>query len=453
MLKSATRTFTRTLPRTFTRTVTGAIRRLVERHLPDSLIIALLLSLAVIIAAVAVERQSPLAVLDMWGNGAFSLLALSMQVLLMVLAGIALAGAAPLNRGWSRLAGVAHTPGRALVLVSLVALAASLLHWGLGLVAGALCARALARHVPVDYRLLVASAYSGVVVWHGGLSGRIPHIIAGQSHPFADRIGTLGLDDTLFTTFNLGIVASLCVALPLFNRLLSSGGAADATNTPPPDNAAQTPRGPRFSRPVERLEHSRWLSRLVAGLGLAFVLYDALWLRKGLTLDTLNLALFAAALLLHRTPQRLYACLRAGIENTASLILQFPLYAGIMAVMAQSGLALSLTEALIAPATAASLSFWVFISAGALNLLVPFGGEQWLMQAPAVIPTAEALGVGIPRAAMAVAWGDAWSNLIQPFWLLPMLAITGLKARDILGIGLLQLLVSGALISAGLLWL
>lgn len=84
---------------------------------------------------------------------------------------------------------------------------------------------------------------------------------------------------------------------------------------------------------------------------------------------------------------------------------------------------------------------------------MPFGGEQWLMQAPAVIPTAEALGVGIPRAAMAVAWGDAWSNLIQPFWLLPMLAITGLKARDILGIGLLQLLVSGALISAGLLWL
>lgn len=435
MLKTATRTF----PRTLLRTITEAIRRLVERHLPDSLIIALLLSLAVIIAAVAVERQSPLAVLDMWGNGAFSLLALSMQVLLMVLAGIALAG-------------VAHTPGRALVLVSLVSLSASLLHWGLGLVAGALCARALARRVPVDYRLLVASAYSGVVVWHGGLSGSIPQMIAGQSHAYADRVGTPGLDDTLFTAFNLGIVASLCIVLPLLNRLLSAAHADD-TGAPSLDTAERTPRYPRVSRPVERLEHSRWLSRLIAGLGLLFVLYDALWQGRGLTLDTLNLALFAAALLLHRTPRRLYACLRAGLANIAGLIIQFPLYAGIMAVMAQSGLALSLTELVIAPATGASLSFWLFISAGALNLLVPFGGEQWLMQAPAVIPAAEALGVGIPRAAMAIAWGDAWSNLVQPFWLLPMLAITGLKARDILGFGVVQLVVSGLLISAGLLWL
>jgi len=435
--------------------LTSAIRttrRLVERHLPDSLIIALLLSLAVIVAAVAVERQSPLAVLQMWGNGAFSLLALSMQVLLMVLAGIALAGAPPLNRVLSRLASVAPTPGRALVLVSLVSLAASLLHWGLGLVVGALSARALARYVAVDYRLLVASAYSGVVVWHGGLSGHVPHLIAGPSHAYADRIGTLGLNETLFTAFNLGIVASLCVALPLLNRLLGKTGTTE-TGTQPPDNAAPTPRCPRFSRPVERLEHSRWLSWLVAGLGLLFVLNDALLQGNGLSLDTLNLALFAVALVLHRTPQRLYTCLRAGVDNTVSLVMQFPLYAGIMAVMAQSGLALSLTETLIAPATGASLPFWLFLSAGALNLLVPFGGEQWLMQAPAVIPAAEALGLDIPRAVMAVAWGDAWSNLIQPFWALPMLAITGLKARDILGIGMVQLLVSGILISAGLLWL
>lgn len=452
MLKTAARRVPRMLARTVCGTAVGTTRRLAERHLPDPLIIALLLSLVVMVAAVAVERQSPLAVLEMWGNGTVSLLALAMQVLLLTLAGIALAGAPALERGLSRLTQVAHTPGRALVAVSLVALAASLLHWGLGLVAGALCARALARRVPVDYRLLVASAYSGVVVWHVGLSGRIPHMIAGQSHHYADRIGTLGFDDTLLTPFNLGIVASLCIALPLFNRLLSATHTHD-DQPRPADNDAQPPRYPRFARPAERLEHSRWLSRLIAGPGLLFVLYDALWLGKGLTLDTLNLTLWAVALLLHRTPQRLYACLHEGMMHTASLILQFPLYAGIMAVMAQSGLAISLTETLIAPATAASLPFWLFLSAGALNLLVPFAGEQWLMQAPAVIPAAETLNVGIPRAAMAIAWGDAWSNLIQPFWALPMLVITGLRARDIVGIGLFQLVISGILISAGLAWL
>ncbi|MDN6180121.1 MAG: TIGR00366 family protein [Halomonas subglaciescola] len=449
MLRSATRTLTCTLPRT----LIGALRGIVERHLPDSLIIALLLSLAVIGAAVGVERQSPLAVLDMWGSGASSLLAFSMQVLLMVLAGIALAGAEPLSRKLYRLAGVAPTPGRALTLVSLISLAASFLHWGLGLIIGALCARAFARRVAVDYRLLVASAYSGVVVWHGGLSGSVAHLLAGQNHVFADQIGTLSLSQTLFSPFNLGIMAGLCVVLPLFNRLLHNPHASDAPPSLPANAAPPTPvRRPRPARIVERLNHSRWLSRLAAGLGLAFVLYDALWQGRGLTLNTLNLALFSAALLLHLTPQRLYACLRAGMANTAGLIIQFPLYAGIMAVVAQSGLALSLTEALIAPATGASLPGWLFLSAGALNLLVPLGGEQWLMQAPAVIPAAQALGTEIPRAAMAVAWGDAWGNLVQPFWALPMLAITGLKARDILGIGLLQLLVSGALIGAGLVW-
>ncbi|WP_017429579.1 TIGR00366 family protein [Vreelandella jeotgali] len=435
--------------RTLTRPLVGGIRRPVERHLPDPLTIALLLTIGVIVAAVAVERRPPLEVLSLWGNGAFSQLALSMQVLLLTLAGMALAGAAPLNRALERIAGIIATPGRALAWVTLVALTASLLHWGLGLVAGALMARALARQIAVDYRLLVASAYSGLVVWHGGLSGRIPQMIAAQGHDFAERIGTLALADTLLTPYNLGILAGLAVILPLLNRLLGLTGTPEG---PTPEAQEPLPR-PRRTHLAERLAQSHWLAGLLAAPALLFVAYDALWLGRGLTLNTLILGLLATALVLHRTPVQLYHCLEAGAAKTAGVILQFPLYAGIMAVMAQSGLALSLTDTLLAPATAASLPLWVFLGAGTLNLLVPPGGEQWLMQAPAVIHSAETLGMDLPRAAMAVAWGDAWSNLIQPFWALPMLAITGLRARDILGVGLIQLVVTGLVIGAGLLWL
>jgi len=128
-------------------------------------------------------------------------------------------------------------------------------------------------------------------------------------------------------------------------------------------------------------------------------------------------------------------------------VIQFPFYAGIMAIMVKTGLAQQISEGFIAIATTESLPFWSFLSAGFVNIFVPSGGGQWAVQAPIVIPAAHALGADIPRVAMAVAWGDAWTNLIQPFWALPVLAIAGLKAKDIMGFCLVQLIITGVFIS------
>lgn len=133
-------------------------------------------------------------------------------------------------------------------------------------------------------------------------------------------------------------------------------------------------------------------------------------------------------------------------------MIQFPFYAGIMALMVQSGLAQSISSGFVAIASADSLPFWSFISAGIVNIFVPSGGGQWAVQAPIMLPAAEALGADVARVAMAVAWGDAWTNLIQPFWALPVLAIAGLKARDIMGFCLMQLIITGIVISIGLTW-
>ena len=162
--------------------------KLVERYLPDPYIFVLLLTLVAAVAAIAVERQTPLEVLRFWGDGFWNLLTFSMQMLLVLVTGFMLASSPPVKRQLARLAGKAGTPARAIVLVTLVSLAASWINWGFGLVVGALFAKELARQIRVDYRLLVASAYSGFVVWHAGLAGSIPLVIATEGHFTADQI-------------------------------------------------------------------------------------------------------------------------------------------------------------------------------------------------------------------------------------------------------------------------
>jgi short-chain fatty acids transporter len=145
--------------------------------------------------------------------------------------------------------------------------------------------------------------------------------------------------------------------------------------------------------------------------------------------------------------------LHEAIKGGTGIVIQFPFYAGIMAIIMQSGLAQTLSEGFVALSTAQTLPFWSFISAGIVNLFVPSGGGQWAVQAPVMLPAAASLGADIPRVAMAVAWGDAWTNLLQPFWALPMLAIAGLKAKDIMGFCLIQLVVTGIIIALGLTFL
>lgn len=425
--------------------------KLVERYLPDPYIFVLLLTLIASVAAIAIERQTPLAVLRFWGDGFWGLLTFSMQMLLVLVTGFMLASSPPVKRILQKIAGTAKSPGGAIILVTLVSLAASWINWGFGLVVGALFAKELARLVRVDYRLLVASAYSGFVVWHGGLAGSIPLTIATEGHFSADQIGVIGTGSTIFAFFNLAIVVCLFIAIPLVNRMMLPDEKDSVYVDPSVLNDESEPVG-RITRPAERLENSMPLALLVGVPGLLFLL-DHFLLRGGsLNLNIVNFMFLFLAIVLHRTPRNLLNSLNEAIKGGAGIVIQFPFYAGIMAIMVQSGLAESMSEWLVSFATATTLPFWSFISAGIVNLFVPSGGGQWAVQAPVMLPAAEALGADISRVAMAVAWGDAWTNLLQPFWALPVLAIAGLKAKDIMGFCLIQLFITGIIISVGLVW-
>ncbi|MBR9870718.1 MAG: short-chain fatty acid transporter [Gammaproteobacteria bacterium] len=424
---------------------------LVEKYLPDPYLFVIILTLLTFVSAMLFEGHGPMAVVEMWGNSFWNLLTFSMQMLLVLVTGFMMAST-PLVRGiLNRIASLAKTPGQAIVLVTFIALVASWINWGFGLVVGALFAKALARQIRVHYPLLVASAYSGFIVWHGGLAGSIPLTIATDGHFSASAIGIIDTSETIFAFFNLAIVVALFIVVPLVNRLMLPA-EKDSVYVDPkllddePDTAVV------INRPADHLENSRILAWLIGFSGLAFI-FQYFLDNGGLNLNIVNFMFLFIAIILHQTPKRLLASLNEGVKGGAGIVIQFPFYAGIMGVMTASGLAASISAGFVSFASAESLPFWSFISAGLVNIFVPSGGGQWAVQAPVMLPVAQELGVEIPRVAMAVAWGDAWTNLLQPFWALPVLAIAGLKAKDIMGYCLMLLIITGVIISIGLTWL
>lgn len=437
------------------RALTRLSVRMVERYLPDPYIFVLILTLVAAFAAMIVEQQSPMAVITMWGDGFWGLLTFTMQMLLVLVAGYMLASSPIIRRLLAAIASVVKSPGGAILLVTYIALVADWINWGFGLVVSALFAKELAKRVKVDYRLLVASAYSAFVVWHGGLAGSVSLTIATEGHFHEDKIGVISTSQTIFSSFNLLLVLAMFIVMPLVNRLMMPREEESVYIDPEllkaEEELAQAEQADNtITRPADRLETSKILSLLVGFGGLAYLFNYFVIRGGGLNLNVVNFTFITLAIVFHGNARSLLRALQEAIKGGAGIVIQFPFYAGIMAIMIESGLAASISDWLISFATAKTLAFWTFISAGIVNIFVPSGGGQWAVQSPVVIASAQALGADIPRVAMAVAWGDAWTNLLQPFWALPVLAIAGLKAKDIMGFCLIQLFITGVIIAIGL---
>lgn len=437
--------------------ITGFSVSLVQRYLPSAFVFSALLTLFVLVAGIISTEQSLSAMVQHWSTGFWTLLGFAMQMGLIFVTGHALASAPVINRLLDRLAGLAHTPGQAVIMVTLVALAGCWLNWGFGLVIGAVFARALARKVDgVDYPLLVASAYSGFLIWHGGLSGSVPLSMASGGESLA-RITNgvlsdpIGVGQTLFTTYNLTIIALLVIGLPLLNRAMHPRQNPQIAD--PAKLIESRAERPKRDTPAQRLDDSRLL-------GLALVAMAAIYLfnhfsSKGfvLGLDIVIAIFLFTGLLLHGTPERYMRTVDDSVRGISGIVLLFPFYAGIMGMMMGANaegasLGRQITETFISWSSAETFPLLAFLSAGLVNVFVPSGGGQWAVQAPIMLPAAQALGVSPTVTAMAIAWGDAWTNMIQPFWALPLLGIVGLGARDIMGYCLIMLLYSGLVISA-----
>ena len=438
--------------------------RLVQRWLPEPFIFAIILTLVAAALAMPICHQTPLEVIDHWGGGVWNLLAFAMQMALVLVCGSTLAAAPVVKRGISLLAAIPKTPIAAIALVTGVSALACWLNWGFGLIVGVVFAKEIARKMPaIDYRLLIASAYSGFVVWHAGLSGSIPLTMATPGEALTKATNgvltePIPISQTILDPHNIVIVLVVMVAIVVTNSLMYPKKDVvtvdpalleeDAPVTPKPQQGALTP--------AQRMEHSRLLSWIVAGIGVAYLIIHLGWGGGSFDLGSVIMLFLFLGVLLHGTPLAYVKAFTNASKGAAGIILQFPFYAGIMGIITgvgASGISFGtvLSNACISISNSTTYPLLTFLCAAVLNMFVPSGGGHWAIQAPIMFAAGADLGVDPGLTGTAIAWGDAWTNLIQPFWAIPALAIAKLDAKDIMGFCLIDLLVTGVVICSGLL--
>jgi short-chain fatty acids transporter len=432
--------------------------RVAERVIPDPLTIA--------VGLFAVALALALPILGVRGASAAlakgmlepSLLAFAFQMALILVGGHAFAEAPLVKRGLARLADVPRTTSSAAALVAFAAVVLGLLNWGLALVGGALLAREVRdafarRRAPLKAPLIGAAGFTGLLVWHGGLSGSAPLKVA-TAGPFGDAIP---VSSTLFSSMNIAITSTLLLVIPALFYALGRDGEENARSASSEQNATPPPSAFLSSSASSSSIGGRALVFVVAMpilVALALSAVDAGV--RSVTLDFVILLFFAGGLVLHGSLASYQRAFTSGVESATGVLLQFPIYFAVLALVQASGLLATLARAMVALAGSLPLSVddgaavLTFVSASFINVLVPSGGGQWVLQSPVMLETAQSLDVERAKLVMAFAYGDQVTNMLQPFWALPLLAITGLKAGQIMGYTMLAMVVAYPVFVVGL---
>ncbi|NHM32885.1 short-chain fatty acid transporter [Neobacillus terrae] len=437
--------------------LTNFFTELMRKYLPDPFVFAIGLTLLTVLLAVLVEGQGVMAAAVSWGDGFWNLLAFTTQIAVMLAMGYVIASAPLVNKLLDKLVNMVHKPRTAIIVATLVGGIGSWLNWAFGLVIGGIVAKKLGSKVKgVHYPLIIAAAYSGFTLYGLGLSASIPVLISTPGHPMEKVMGVIPLSKTIFTTPMLITSLITIITLPLLNALLHPKNKKDVIEHDPSLELA----GQEIAASVEavhepvtfasKLNNSWILSFLIGIMGVAYIVNHFV---KGGTLDfnTINFIILFGGILLLGTPSNYVKQLNEGIKTISGILLQYPFYAGIMAIMAASGLVDTISKGFVNLADAHTLPLWGLLSSYVINFFAPSGGGHWVVQGPFMIEAAHKLGASLSQTSMSVMLGNAWNDLIQPFWILPVLAISKLKLKDVMGYLVIIMVWIGILYSASVL--
>ncbi len=399
---------------------------------------------------------------EFWETGFWDLLKFSMQMMLILVLGHVLALTKPADALIQKVVKYCTTTARAAGIVTLLTVFVGLLNWGLGLIFGAIFARKVGEHAEkngyaINYPLIGAAGYSGMMVWHGGLSGSAPLKVAEANHFLSESIGTIPLSETLFSPMNLTISLALLIILPLAMAWLGSRSKpTDVAHL----NVSKPYEHPDEALGAERLDRSPLLAYLFGGMILFFALNKALSGSSsglsGLTLNFLtpnyiSFVLLGLGIVLFGDLSKYVMAVEEAIGGATGILIQFPLYAGIAGIIKYSGLITIMSDLMVAFSNDVTFPLFTLISAGVVNVFVPSGGGQLAVQGPIIVDAAGPAGVSFAKSLMAMSYGDQLTNMMQPFWALPLLGITRLKAQEILPFTLYLMGVGGSIFILGLL--
>ena len=424
-----------------------SLSRFTQRWIPDSWVVCMILTvLAALLAMFGADATLNETVLA-WGGGMWILLELAMQFTIALIAAHACVSSRPAHRFLDWLASLPNpeNPVQAVVMLGAYSMVIGYFNWAASLVASALFVPFIARRNPkADIRLMIAAAYLGLgTVWHGGLSGSAPLILAtpgnplmepGTGAPIIDHL--LPVTETLFIPFNLiYLVIIFAVALVMLWILHPRRDPWTLTDEQLAVMMPTMPEETEPSTPAAGMEHFRgWiiLAVILIGypLGHSIVTrgFGASW-----TINSYNAVFLIGALLLQGRPSNLVRAFANGARAASGVVLQFPFYAGIFGVINSTALGGWLGDQFVAIATTETYPLIVYLYSGFVNLFVPSGGSKWLIEAPYLLPAARELSVSATTTVLAYSYGDSTSNLIQPFWAIPILTVTRMKFGDVLG--------------------
>jgi len=438
--------------------------KVIKGLLPAPFTIAVLLTfctfiLALVITEPKTEGNHFIQILSSWEEGIWNspLLVFAMQMMLMLVLGHTLALSAPISKIISKGVKYCNNTANAAAIITFFSILVSLFNWGLGLIFGAIFARKVGEHastkkIKLNYPLIGASGYSGLMVWHGGISGSAPIKIAEEGHFLANKIGVISQSETIFSTMNISISVILLIALPLIMYFLGKKNAGINITISP---GLKEEKKNKITL-TERLDHSTILAWLFGGVIIFYTFYKAIILPEKISLSVItpnyiNLVLLGSAILMHKSFFNFLKAIDSAIVGSSGILIQFPLYFGIMGIMNHSGMIDIMSSFFVSISNETSFPIFTFISASIVNIFVPSGGGQWAVQGPIIIEAANQLNISIPKSVMALAYGDQLTNMLQPFWALPLLGITGLKAKEILPYTLILLVAGSAIFISGLL--
>ncbi|MCH8330949.1 MAG: short-chain fatty acid transporter [Bacteroidetes bacterium] len=438
---------------------------LAKQLLPMPFTIAVLLTfLAMVLALFFTDRGDislaaySINILEFWEDGLWTgtLMIFAMQMMLMLVLGHVLARTWLAEQLIKRTVSYCSTTAKAAAIVTFLTVSIALFNWALGLIFGAIFARKIAEHaaqnkLEINYPLIGACGYSGLMVWHGGLSGSAPIRVNDPNHVFMEKIGQIAPSETIFSEMNIVISIVLLLVLPaamwwIGKRVRNSQVSIVESQILEPE---EKPEG------AEKMDSSRILAYSFAAIILAIAFYKALVKPENISLDFLtpnfiNLMLLGLGIALHGSFSRFIKAIEEAITGATGILIQFPLYFGIMGIMTQSGLVVIFSDFFVSISNEFTYPIFTFISAALVNIFVPSGGGQWAVQGAIIIDAALELGVSIPKSIMAMAYGDQLTNMLQPFWALPLLGITGLKAREILPYTMVLMLLGIVIFIVGL---
>jgi len=437
---------------------------LVERYYPDPFVFAIILTFVTIFLSLGLTDAGLQQTIIAWGDGLSSLFAFTTQICLTLIGAHVLSHTEPVKKVLVRCGSLPRTQFQAYALTAVITGLFSLLAWSLCLVAGAILAKEVAiqcqqKHLKLHYPLLVAAAYSGMVVWHMGYSGSATLSVATPDHPLQDMMGILPVTETMLAPANiilaLGTILAVALTCALLHpdeddvieinlsklRLIDDLIVEDENK----NNSLKT-----FA---SYLDNMRGLNISIA---LLFASYLVIWFyTKGFALN-LNIVIWSficLGLLLANSPVHYLKLLINASGPVGLILLQYPFYAGILGIMKGTGLVTVMSNFFTEIATEQTLPFFAFLSGGLINIFVPSGGGQWVIQGPIFLEAAKTLNVDPALIVLGVAYGDQWTNMIQPFWAIPVLAIAGLHLRQIMGYTFMIFLLTFFLFGGGLLFL